>query len=154
MIESKDLEIGKKFKWAEEVVEVLWFSELLIVYKNSEGEEDSSDLRHALMNWYVIPVSSHGDEDIMEEFDSACLYRASYVRDSEILFITFKSSPKRVYMYHTVGEDVWERLKDARSKGGYFARYIQGHYTRQIIYPFTQFGDDDDGYGEHVEVES
>lgn len=53
-----------------------------------------------------------------------------YEKAKQLLKITFQTGA--VYMYYDVPEQVYERLRHARSKGRYFNKYISG------VFPFER----------------
>ena len=154
MIKKEDLEKDGAYNWDELVISVKFVGEDLVVFTHKDSGERSLGIKQACAKWTNIVTNSHGDEDIMDAFESEYIERLSYIPEASILFVTFKANAKKVYMYHEVDAETWKNLQETPSKGQYFSKRIKMLYTRQTIYPFTQFGDDDDGYGEHVEVES
>ncbi len=153
MIKSGELELNKTYESNSEkgVVTLKYIGVRQVVITSLAGNEFFILKNEAYNEWTEISEASHGDEDIMENFDSSSLHRLSYVANLGQLFVTFKSSNEKTYIYECFSECAWEEFKDARSKGKHFARYIQGKYERVIIYPGTQFGDSDDNYGAYCE---
>lgn len=57
---------------------------------------------------------------------SSVIDHFNYIPDAEILRVTFISGS--VYLYKGVPQQVYERIKIARSKGKYLNRYIKGKF--------------------------
>jgi len=62
---------------------------------------------------------------------STVISRIEYDEQNELLRIEFQSG--KVYYYMNVPKGVYLTLKTARSKGGYFNKYIKGNYEFENI---------------------
>lgn len=80
------------------------------------------------------PINENFDYDIpmIETPKSTCFSDIGYSSYSKILLVTFRDSGKS-YAYYDVPNSVWEELRDAYSKGGYFNSYIKGYYDCELI---------------------
>ena len=62
---------------------------------------------------------------------STVISEIDYDEQNELLRIEFQSG--KVYYYLNVPKGVYLTLKTARSKGGYFNKYIKGNYEFENI---------------------
>ena len=62
---------------------------------------------------------------------STVISKIDYDEQNELLRIAFQSG--KVYYYMDVPKGVYLTLKTARSKGGYFNKYIKGNYDFENI---------------------
>jgi len=62
---------------------------------------------------------------------STVISKIEYDEHNELLRIEFQSG--KVYYYMNVPKGVYLTLKTARSKGGYFNKYIKGNYEFENI---------------------
>ena len=69
--------------------------------------------------------------DVIETQDSTAFKEIGYDAEGSRLFLRFRNSGR--YIYSDVPETVWQTLKDADSKGGYFNQEIRGHYAYERI---------------------
>ena len=59
--------------------------------------------------------------------ESTCFSRIGYNHDFKILVVTFRDSGS-TYRYLDVPQSVWDNLRTAESKGGYYNDKIKGNY--------------------------
>jgi hypothetical protein len=55
-------------------------------------------------------------------------YTPHYTDGAPAVFVVFKSSPKRTYVYGVTRKRAFHNLMDAESIGRYFNKYIQPQY--------------------------
>lgn len=70
-------------------------------------------------------------QDPWIDVDSSCIDAIAYLQTESALKIRFNSG--QVYQYDLVPHDVFLRLLDADSKGGYFNRYIKDIYSYRLL---------------------
>ena len=62
---------------------------------------------------------------------STAIHKVEYDEQNKVMMVEFQTG--KIYYYMDVPKGVYLTLKTARSKGGYFNKYIKGNYEFEYL---------------------
>lgn len=98
---------------------------------DDQAETTTTENEDILDDYSEYDSFDYSSFDVIETQDSTAFKEIGYDAKDSRLFLRFRNSGR--YIYSDVPETVWQELKDADSKGGYFNQKIKGHYAYERI---------------------
>ena len=138
-----ELEVDKWYFYKKNIpVVVRYISEDLVVIRFQNYREESLTAEEASRYLSSMSDTKHGDEIIMNHFDSSIIYRSSYIPKKEMVTISFKYNPQKVYIYTDVCRSFWDEFVLSRSKGKFYNNHLKRNDNFTIDLK-RRFGDDE-----------